>query len=148
MVKNSTVNKIKIFSAIILIICAIAIYIILHGTKDLIIVKKVNQLFKIIPIKNGIKIHQKFITGYLVDILWFNSFCLLFSVIKQKKIFLIIILIACILEFIQLINPTFGTFDCIDLLIYILSGSGYYIYEKNKNEHRLEENRRTSSLSI
>lgn len=134
MVKNSTRNKIKIFSAIILLICAIIIYIILHGTKDLIIVKKINQFFKIIPLKNGIKIHQNFITGYLVDILWFNSFCLFFSVINQKRIFLIIILIACFLEFLQLINPTFGTFDFIDLLIYIITGIGYYIYKSRKNK--------------
>lgn len=134
MVKNSFLKKIKIFSAIVLLICAIIIYIILHGTKDFIIVKKINQFYKIIPLINGIKVQQKFFTGYLVDILWFNSFCLLFSIIKQNRIFLVIILVACILEFIQLIYPTLGTFDCIDLLIYIITGICYYIYENKNNK--------------
>lgn len=129
MVKTSSINKIKIFSAVVLLVSAIIIYMILHGTKDLIIVRKINQFCRIIPLKNGMKVSRKFVTGYLVDILWFNSFCLLFSIFKKKGNYLILILLACIFECAQLKNAALGTFDFIDLLIYIVTGTGYYIFE-------------------
>ena len=134
MVKKTSLNRIKIFSAIILLISSIILYIILHGTKELIIVKKINQFCKIIPLINGIRINQKFITGYLIDILWFNSFCLLFSFFKKKIYFFILTLFACVLECAQLVNPILGTFDVLDLLIYIITGISYYAYEKIINK--------------
>jgi len=115
------IRTVKIISAIILILMATMLYIFIHGTNYLIIFKRINEIIPIVPMFDGVITNNKFITGYLVDILWYTSFLLFINCILEKRYASFFVLgFAVLLEFSQLFNPLLGTFDLYDILIYIL----------------------------
>ena len=59
-----------------------------------------------------------FLTGHLVDLLWFLSACLFFSFWCREAKYVILIFLAVASEFSQLIFPYLGTFDVLDLVLY------------------------------
>ncbi len=122
-------------NAIALLILAIIIYLIMHGTNNLILVKKINLYCRIIPIFSGININNSFINNYLVDILWYTSLLLWISGFEKNQLFFTIF--SCIfgvcLELFQFIFPSVGTFDIIDMLIYVFITMIYIGIAKIKN---------------
>ena len=100
---------------------ATMLYIFIHGTNYLIIFKRINEIIPIVPMFDGVITNNKFITGYLVDILWYTSFLLFINCILEKRYASFFVLgFAVLLEFSQVFNPLLGTFDLYDILIYIL----------------------------
>lgn len=118
-INQKNINIIKFLSAIVLMIIAIALYIFIHGTKELFLFQKINSIKNIIPMFEGTSLRNKFLTGYCVDILWFTAFQLTYSFISKKHYSTILVLIyGIILESIQFFFPIFGTFDFWDIAIY------------------------------
>ena len=110
---------------------AIGIYLFLHGTKNLIIIQKINSLVSIIPIFDGRKLSNKFIQGYLVDLLWYSSLLLISnSFFNKTRISYFCLLLAIILELSQYYISALGTFDFYDILIYILITIFYMLIRK------------------
>jgi hypothetical protein len=118
--RTNLVCKIKILLASVLLSGAIFIYILLRGTEKLFVVTKINSIAPLIPVFEGIKCSCRFITGYLVDILWYTSFCIISSLHENWHGFFEAFFIATILEFMQRKFKILGTFDVIDILIYFL----------------------------
>lgn len=120
-------NRITCFCALLINITAIILYLLIHGTKNLFIVWKINSIVSFIPVFDGIKCANKFIKGYFVDILWFNSFCIFFMNYKNIKYYCILLIIASILEIAQYSFKYLGTFDVIDMVIYLSSTFVYIL---------------------
>lgn len=97
---------------------AIFLYFLLHGTKNLLIFNTFG-----LPLFDGINIDNKFLNGYLIDILWFNAFCIFYLNFRSILLYIVFTLIAVFLEFFQLFIPSLGTFDVSDILIYLISGT-------------------------
>lgn len=132
--KNSKmkIKETKIIISIILILFAGFSYIIFHGTKNLLFVEKINSIFSIIPIFEGIKVN-KIINGYFVDILWILAFNLLISIFQNKFFNFLVLFIAITVELLQLKFKSLGTFDYIDLIIYIIVSLVFIILIKKDN---------------
>ena len=77
-----------------------------------------------------------FIKNYLVDFLWFLSFTLvftnLFSFSKKIK-FVFLILMAFMSEFSQLFFHNLGTFDFLDLMMYVCISVFFLLLSKGGN---------------
>lgn len=129
-IKPKKIKAIRLSFAFLLIVLCIIMYIVLHGTKNLIIVEKINSFKEIIPIFDGCFCSNKFITSYLIDILWFNSFCIFFSVWNEDKYYILLIVLAVLLELFQQIFKVLGTFDIFDIVIYLTSASVYLLGNK------------------
>ena len=113
-------ERLKMLVGVILIVSAIFLYILLHGTRGLLLVGIINSKIKIIPLFDGTKIGSGFINCYLVDALWIFSFNYMLSAFKSAACHILAMLTACALEFLQLVAKGFGTFDFFDILIYLL----------------------------
>lgn len=124
-------DRIKIISAMFLLVISIVMYLVIHGTDDLAIVKKINSVINIIPIIPGINCKNVFVTGYLVDILWFCSFslfgCTLCSGTSYITFMMLAFVVATLVEMIQLFFPRFGTFDFWDIFIYAFITFIYFL---------------------
>lgn len=113
-------DKIKLFFSIVMIFLDVVIFLILHGTSNLYFVKQINNSLKLIPSFDGISWKNKYINGYLVDVLWIFSFNLLISILKKRIYQLFVLITAITLETLQLLFKQLGTFDFIDIVIYSL----------------------------
>lgn len=121
-------NK-KIMIGVILILLAIVLYGLLHdisklavfsfipnNSKVIIFYKKIQFLFYI---KFSNYCIYKLVKNYVIDALWYSSFCLiLFEIEHGKKKYVIVSLIGILSEILQFLNHGLGTFDFFDLLIY------------------------------
>ena len=96
----------------------VIIFLVLHGTSNLYFVKQINNSIQLIPSFNGINWKNKFINGYLVDILWIFSFNLLISIYKKRIYQSFVLITAITLEILQFVFKRLGTFDLIDIIIY------------------------------
>ena len=86
---------------------------------------------------NGINIFifKKFITGYLVDLLWFISAWMFFTVLLSSEIIiknLLLLVLAVISEGLQYFFQRLGTFDVYDLLLYFIILLVFLIVEIRK----------------
>lgn len=132
---NFSGNKsIKILIGCFLILINIFLYILFHGTKDLFIVEQINSVFNIIPVFDGITIQNKFLTGYVIDIIWIVAFNLIVSTFNNSIYQWFVLFVAISTEFLQLINNSLGTFDVVDLVIYVCITAIFIIYRKIKNK--------------
>lgn len=124
-------DRIKIIGAMFLLAISIVMYLVIHGTDDLAIVKKINSVINLIPIFQGINYKNVFLTGYLVDILWFCSFLLFGYSLCTGIGYMVYILLACVvataMEVMQLFFPRYGTFDLLDILVYLLVTLIYFL---------------------
>ena len=111
-------DKIKISFSLILMFLDVIIFLVLHGTSNLYFVKQINNSIQLIPSFNGINWKNKFINGYLVDILWIFSFNLLISIYKKRIYQSFVLITAITLEILQFVFKRLGTFDLIDIIIY------------------------------
>lgn len=132
-------QRIQIIVALIVLIISIPMYIFLHGTKNLLLVSKINSIIPIIPIFSGVRINNFFINGYLIDILWFSSFIMFSPLFPSLSDFInsiYTLMFAVIIEISQSILPTLGTFDIYDILCYLgifflYNGIKFYMKEKH-----------------
>ena len=115
-------NRIKIGGAAVLLVAAVAAYLYARGTADLAVVRKINGIVPVIPVFGGRKCGPSFLSGHLVDFLWFNSFALASSVF-MKRGYAYALLVSCLLEFLQQAFPVTGTFDWADIIIYMASAT-------------------------
>ena len=73
----------------------------------------------------------RIINNYLVDFLWFLSFTFVFtefSSLSRAINFIILICMALLSEFSQLLFPQLGTFDILDLGLYICVAGWYTVH--------------------
>ena len=112
-------NKIKIICANVLLISAIIVFLFVHGTNNLLLVHYINSLIPIIPLVSGKITNCPFLTNYIVDFLWYNSFILYLLAFEIRNLIFPLTL-SILLEVLQLIFPTLGTFDIFDILLYIV----------------------------
>ena len=71
------------------------------------------------------------IRNHIIDAMWFCSFCLIYFSITNSWIkYVLAGLLAFTSEILQLIFPSTGTFDFIDLLIYVLILAVFFICER------------------
>lgn len=83
----------------------------------------------------NIFIFKKFITGYLVDLLWFISAWMFFTVLLSSEIIiknLLLLVLAVISEGLQYFFQRLGTFDVYDLLLYFIILLVFLIVEIRK----------------
>ena len=133
MTKNR-MKIIKVFSAMVLTVTAIVTYISLHGTKTLFIVAKINSVIPIIPIFDGIECNFPFIRGYLVDILWYISFSIIVSLFDSWYGYVKLFFIAVVMELLQKVFKNFGTFDLVDIFLYLIITVFFiFLHIKEKN---------------
>lgn len=112
-------NKIKFFCSLSILLLACIFYVIIHGTKRLIITDFISFLFPNFPILEARKGGNFFVKNYLVDAFWFSSFLIVLSIIFARHYRFIALAIAIVLESFQKFIPQLGTFDFIDILLYI-----------------------------
>ena len=125
-------NKTFLFT-LVQLFTAIVFYLVVHGTKNLEIVRKLNSIRYIIPVFNGLKCKNIFITGYLVDILYYNSICTYLTTYKKWYYFFLSFVFVSFFEILQLNFSNLGTFDYIDLCIYFIISVIYsFIYLFNR----------------
>ena len=75
----------------------------------------------------------KLLNNYLVDILWAVSFCLIFfNLIEIKLKYFVAFSLFLIIELLQLKNPVLGTFDFVDLLIYLITIFIFFMINESK----------------
>lgn len=135
-------NK-NIVIGVILILLAMVLYGLLHDISKLaifsfvpkqaggIIFYKKIQFFFYIKFSNYFI--YKLIKNYMIDVLWYVSFCLiLFEVEVERKKYAIAFLIGMLSESLQFFIHTLGTFDVIDLLLYGVVLLIFYIAECKK----------------
>ena len=125
-------SEIKLFIGNLLILSAIVLYILLHGTSNLFVVKKMSGMFGIIPVFYGIKINSIFLNGYAVDIIWIISFNLIVSIFNNRFYTFFVLCFSIFLEALQLLNNNFGTFDFIDILIYTFTTILFILFMNKK----------------
>ena len=74
-----------------------------------------------------------YIQSYLINFLFILSFCLTFFTIIQGRVkFAVVAIISLAIELGQLIDKRFGTFDFVDILIYMLVILVFYYLEERK----------------
>lgn len=112
-------NFVFFFCATVLLFVAVILYLYIHGTKELIVFQLLHSIIPVIPLNDGHSIGIKFISNYLVDILWMNSFMLYLLILRNKSFFWLALLLSLLFEFIQLFFSMIGTFDFIDIFIYV-----------------------------
>lgn len=110
-------NK-SVYIGVALALFAVVLFLIIHGTRNLLLISKINSIWHVIPIFDGIKIKNEFLTGYLIDIIWFFSLNLILSSFDCFHFYIITLIIAVLLEILQLKFRWLGTFDFIDIIIY------------------------------
>ena len=129
----SPLNKrIRLFVGILLALLAITMYLVLHGTRNLLFVSKINSIKDIIPIFDGIKTKNLLLNNYAVDIIWIISFNLLVSIFDKRFYNFLVLCSAVFLEVLQLLNKKFGTFDFVDILIYTVISLSFILLMKKK----------------
>lgn len=128
-------NKLLLCGSILLIL-AIICYMLLHNISDIYIFSFFNNI-SFFSTLNGINIFifKKFITGYLVDLLWFISAWMFFTVLLSSEIIiknLLLLVLAVISEGLQYFFQRLGTFDVYDLLLYFIILLVFLIVEIRK----------------
>lgn len=128
-------NKLLLCGSILLIL-AIICYMLLHNISDIYIFSFFNNI-SFFSTLNGINIFifKKFITGYLVDLLWFISAWMFFTVLLSSEIiikYLLLLVLAVISEGLQFFFQRLGTFDVYDLLLYLIILLVFLILEIRK----------------
>lgn len=128
-------NKLLLCGSILLIL-AIICYMLLHNISDIYIFSFSNNI-SFFSTLNGINIFifKKFITGYLVDLLWFISAWMFFTVLLSSEIiikYLLLLVLAVISEGLQYFFQRLGTFDVYDLLLYLIILLVFLILEIRK----------------
>lgn len=128
-------NKLLLCGSILLIL-AIVCYMLLHNISDIYIFSFFNNISFFSKL-NGINIFifKKFITGYLVDLLWFISAWMFFTVLLSSEIIiknLLLLVLAVISEGLQYFFQRLGTFDVYDLLLYLIILLVFLILEIRK----------------
>lgn len=128
-------NKLLLCGSILLIL-AIICYMLLHNISDIYIFSFFNNI-SFFSTLNGINvfIFKKFITGYLVDLLWFISAWMFFTVLLSSEIIiknLLLLVLAVISEGLQYFFQRLGTFDVYDLLLYLIILLVFLILENRK----------------
>lgn len=126
-------NLLRLICSFFLITVAIIFYILLHGTSNLVIIKKLKYFLPFIPEIRGIKFYNQFLFCYFIDILWFSSFILLSPFLIPNSNFwgsTIILLISIFLEGSQYFFHALGTFDFFDILCYVLIWLIYNTFSK------------------
>lgn len=128
-------NKLLLCGSILLIL-AIICYMLLHNISDIYIFSFFNNI-SFFSTLNGINIFifKKFITGYLVDLLWFISAWMFFTVLLSSEIIiknLLLLVLAVISEGLQYFFQRLGTFDVYDLLLYLIILLVFLILEIRK----------------
>lgn len=128
-------NKLLLCGSILLIL-AIICYMLLHNISDIYIFSFFNNI-SFFSTLNGINIFifKKFITGYLVDLLWFISAWMFFTVLLSSEIIiknLLLLVLAVISEGLQYFFQRLGTFDVYDLLLYFIILLVFLILEIRK----------------
>ena len=128
-------NKLLLCGSILLIL-AIICYMLLHNISDIYIFSFFNNI-SFFSTLNGINIFifKKFITGYLVDLLWFISAWMFFTVLLSSEIiikYLLLLVLAVISEGLQYFFQRLGTFDVYDLLLYLIILLVFLIVEIRK----------------
>ena len=114
------INKIKVFCASVLLFIAIIVYITIHGTENLVITKVIQSLCPFIDTIKPTHVHNRFIKNYFVDILWFSSFLIFVSINQKLLLDFLALLTAVLLEVLQFYLHNFGTFDYLDIFIYLI----------------------------
>lgn len=122
---------------------AIMLYAVLHDVTQLFIFRNfANNSFidiyrevreNLLPIFKGLFFY-KFIKNYLVDFLWFLSFTLVFTNLfpfSKKVKFIFLILMAFMSEFSQLFFHNLGTFDFLDLMMYVCISVFFLLFSKS-----------------
>lgn len=112
--------KLRFFISFVMLLIAVIMFFVLHGTDNLLIVSKINSVKQILPIFRGIQCNSKFVTGYLVDTLCFTSFCLIGSTFNKRIVYIELFLIAAFMEVIQKLFNNLGTFDIMDIFVYFI----------------------------
>ena len=126
---NIKIHSIKIFSAILILIISLMIYLLLHGTKDLFIFQLLSKIFTFIPLVEGINCQNSFITSYLIDILWANSLLLFISSKKNIYLYFVAIIFFVVSEVLQFIFSCLGTFDIFDIIFYVVLSLIYFLVD-------------------
>ena len=115
-------NK-SVFIGVVLAIFSVILFLVFHGTKNLVFINKFNSICQVIPYFDGVKIKNGFLTGYLIDIIWFLSMNIILSSYGCFHLYIIALLIAVLLEVLQLKFRWLGTFDMLDIFIYLCLSS-------------------------
>lgn len=135
-------NK-NIVIGVILILLAIVLYGLLHDisklaifsfipqqTESIIFYKKIQMHFYIKVSKYGM---YKLVKNYMIDVLWYTSFCLIVFEIEERRIkYAVVFLLGMVSESLQFFIEGLGTFDFIDLLLYGVVLLIFYITECKK----------------
>ena len=141
---NFVISRKKIVAGIVLLIAAVIIYSVLHDLSELYIFETLSGL----PFMSAYESFRnetlsffqglpffRIINNYLVDVLWFISFSLIFSAIlplcRFKKI-LFLALMALLSEFSQFFFSTPGTFDVIDLILYFIIITLFFVFDRSE----------------
>ena len=135
-------NK-KIFAGLLLLTIAVILYAALHDVTNLYIFSNFGSQSIVVALANfhsvcfaALKRLPFFalIKNYAVDFLWFLSFILIFTEIlpvsSAKIQCAILILMACFSEFSQLFFSQLGTFDIVDLALYIIIAISFFCTKK------------------
>lgn len=122
-------NKTRIVVATALLTIDIVLYVLFHDISKLFIFHKIKD-WKIIVLCESM--HEAFrsfiiyipfwkiVNNYLIDALWFISFYLYIStIINSKWKYFLSFFIGLFSEFLQLIKPAAGTFDFLDIILYL-----------------------------
>lgn len=126
-------KKINFFCAIALLVLAVLLYLILHGTENLFVSKIIKRIFPSLSKIQSVKITNSFVKNYLVDALWFISFLLFCSIFEKRVYCLLALLVALVLEFLQMAFLQLGTFDWMDVILYIAIFVFFLLLEKIKH---------------
>lgn len=75
----------------------------------------------------------KLVKNYMIDVLWYTSFCLiLFEIEERRTKYAVVFLVGMVSESLQFFIEGLGTFDFIDLLLYGVVLLIFYIIECKK----------------
>ncbi len=137
-------NKKLIVCGIVLIAFDICLYGLFHDISKLALFALFDKEFliylkavhlKFMSLFSGTLIFQ-IIRNYFIDFLWFLSFQLLCLGYFSKTLSLFIVLFGGILtEVFQLLKPCLGTFDFVDLIIYISITLVLFVFVKSKDRN-------------
>ena len=135
--------KKRILCGIIYFVIGAILYVLFHDITQSYVLRNLSQtyLFSLYKdVQSGFyEIFMKvpfylYIQSYLINFIFILSFCLTFFTIIPNRIkFGFAAILSLGIELVQLIDPRFGTFDFIDILIYmVVILVFYYVEEKKK----------------
>ena len=99
-------------------------------TGSIVFYQKIQMYFYIKVSKYGV---YKLVKNYMIDVLWYTSFCLiLFEIEERRTKYAVVFLVGMVSESLQFFIEGLGTFDFIDLLLYGVVLLIFYIIECKK----------------